>query len=101
MGKKLFRKPASELEPIQKPLNVTKDEQGAYHPEYARYSDVQELDQEALGNLYKRQDTSFDKLIRQKLELARAASEAGNFDEADKISEQIMRASKFKEKFDK
>lgn len=94
MGRRLFRKPTSELEEIEKPLNVTKDEQGMYHPEWARYSKQIELDQDQLKDIYDRQTTDSDRMISRKLLEAREASKAGDFERADKISQEIMDASR-------
>lgn len=101
MGKRLFRKPTSELEEIEKPVRITKDEQGAYHPEWARYSKPIELDQDQLQHLHSMQTTDSDKMISQKLLEAREASKAGDFEKADKISQEIMNASKLVERYKK
>ena len=101
MGKRLFRKPTSELKDIEKPIGISKDEQGMYHPEWARYSKQTELDQDQLKDLYDRQPTDSDKMISQKLIEAREASKAGDFEKADKISQEIMDASRLIQQYKK
>jgi hypothetical protein len=101
MGRRLFRKPTSELEEIEKPINVTRDDEGTYHPEWARYSEQTELDQDQLKNLFDRQSTDSDKIISRKLLEAREASKAGDFEKADKISQEIMEASRLMQQYKK
>jgi hypothetical protein len=101
MGRRLFRKPTSELEEIEKPVKVRQDEAGMFHPEWARYSKQTELDQDQLKELYDAQPTDSDRMIQRKLTEAREASKAGDFQKADQISEEIMEASRLIEKFKK
>ncbi len=101
MGRKLFRKPTSELEEIEKPIRVKQDETGTYHPEWARYSKQTELDQDQLKELFEAQPTQSDRLIEKKLLQAREASELGDFEKADQISQEVMDASRLIEKYKK
>ena len=103
MGKRLFRQPAeelSEMDRLEKPIRVTRDEEGVYHPEWDKYSKPRDLNQRALELLYNKQDTKTDKIIQQKLLEAREASKSGDFERADEISQEIMDISRLRNKFE-
>jgi hypothetical protein len=100
MGRKLFKKPVHELSRIETP-KVSKDREGNLTAEYDRYQKQSDLDEGQLNDIYDRQDTDFDKLVRKRMLEAKVEGESGNADRASKIGEQIQEMYRLRERYKK